>query len=242
MKERVKLIKQIDQKLRQGDPFQRIECFALLFNYSKSKKVSKEEAASYFIAGLLDPDASIRFDVVGYIGKLKAKNFCKSIHTLLVSDSDELVRVQAAETLAVIGDLNSIPWLTKALSDKDPLVRTYAITTLPVLTSAGFTRAFKQRIKIEKIALPKVALAGELFLKTRQRAYLQKLVSLGKSKDYHARMWVAHYLEEFIDNKLISTKEGLTNLEKILIREKALAVSSTIETIISKLLAIKKSL
>ena len=144
---------------------------------------------------LRDSNAEVRYNAAECVGLLQI-NTGQVYATLraLLSDKERLVRIQAAESLALIGDRGALPKLAQLLSDRDSVVRSYAATAIADLNGSAYARDVEKALRAEKEELARVGLL-EASYRFGRREVLGELLSLLRSDDYHVRCAVANALE-----------------------------------------------
>jgi hypothetical protein len=113
----------------------------------------------------------------------------------LLGDSSQLVRVQAAEALGVIGDRRALPRLRVGLSDSYPLVRRYVAEAIGRLGNRADARIVQSAFRKERAPSASVGLAHAAYL-LREPWGLAALASLLRSKNYQVRSAAASALRD----------------------------------------------
>lgn len=111
-------------------------------------------------------------------------------------DKSFLVRIEAMESLAYLGDESALPAIANLLSYKNPLVRAYAARSIAALRGG---RAYAQRLKnmlsLEKQESARAGLLEALFLLGEHETFTS-LLGLLSSTDYRVRCAIANTLAE----------------------------------------------
>jgi HEAT repeat protein len=148
------------------------------------------------IVGLLgDKSGEVRYDAAECVGVLQKDTGAAypALRSLLLDESP-LLRIQAAENLALIGDKGALPKIARLLSDRDPVVRLYAASAIAHLHGSMYAKHVERALRAEKQELAQVGLLEASFLFGRRDA-LAQLFGLLASHDYHVRCAAANTLE-----------------------------------------------
>jgi HEAT repeat protein len=123
-------------------------------------------------------------------GRLLAGRKVRQEFLRLLRDSHHLVRLQAAESLAEIGDPAAIKARRRSLRDRSPLVRSYAAATIGVIGGPS-ERALLQSFLIhEKNDAARLGLLTAVYTLGDESALSQLLGLLG-SDDFEVRIGTA---------------------------------------------------
>jgi HEAT repeat protein len=144
---------------------------------------------------LTDESEEVRHDAAECVGFLSkgGKQPHKRLRALL-RDKSALVRAQAAESLALIGDRGALLGIALLLADSDPMVRSYAAGTIADLGGSAYLKKIHSALTREKNDLARAGMLEALVL-LGERFFLRDLLGLLKSSDYHVRCSVANALE-----------------------------------------------
>lgn len=135
-----------------------------------------------------------RKDAAAEMGRLlagKAKSPAALIRKL--ADSDELVRIEVAESLGAIGDRKALPALRKALNDRSALVRSYVAPAIGELGTSKDAASIERKLQTERSAIAKVGYYAALHQLGRRRI-LPQLAELLEHPNYRVRCAAANTL------------------------------------------------
>lgn len=173
---------------------------------------------------LSDKNYNVRCAALNALSNLYAVDSLPKIIKCL-NDKDELVRINAVECLGRFKNKTAIKVLIGKINDKSELVRSSIGSALGKIGDRRAKLPIKQRILKEKNELAKVGLFEGLYL-LGDKSYLDKLIGLLASPDYHVRCSVAHILSYIVDSK---NKNKIKNtLNKTLSKETTIAAMSSI--------------
>ena len=144
---------------------------------------------------LYDHNDDVRYSAAMCIGLLNegsGTNFPGLRH--LLRDPVAVIRSQAVESVALLGDRSALPAVARLLSDKDPIVRSYAASTVGALRGSSYLKKLRHALTTEKQELARVGLFEALF-QLGKRDVLPDMLELLSSSDYHVRCSVANSLE-----------------------------------------------
>jgi HEAT repeat protein len=195
-----------------------------------------DAAVSVLTAVLTDRSYEVRMAAVKSLSKLLKGNKALPEILRLLTDRDELVRIETAEALARIGDRTALPFLWTALRDKSPLVRSYVAAAIGELGRRRDITALESEIEREVSDTVKVGILGALLMRGRKSAP-GKLLALLESRDYRVRCATANTLSE-IDASSETQRVVLASLQKALVQEPTVAARSSIR---SSIRAIQRS-
>ena len=155
----------------------------------------------------------------------------------LSNDADELVRVNACDSLSAFATTDSYEQLLKCiLNDQSMLVKTYAILSLIDIMNCvdadrtELNRLFVDLTKKEHISISASGFKGLYMMGYKE--HLNSIINLLTAEDYRDRCTVINVLVDIIENdneNLIFS--ALTKLRKT---EKSEAVNSIIDKVISE--------
>jgi len=144
-----------------------------------------------------------------------------------LEDPNELVRIQAVESMVAIGDKKTLPKLWKAIHDPSPLVRSYAGGAIGSLGRKADIKRLGITLKKERSATAKIGILQALF-ELGETSVLPSIFELLKSKDYRVRCAVTNTLCDVIVNST-NFEIVLATLCKALIDESTVAARSTLD-------------
>ncbi len=148
----------------------------------------------------------------------------------LEHDPDDLVRVEAADSLGAIGDARAAAALRRALGDPSPLVRAYAAAALGDLGRPSDAAILRRRLAIEKRRRVHVGLLGALYVLGDDDAF-PRLLELSAHSNYRVRCAVANRVAFLQESKQV-TREHQVLARRVLLeaaaREQTVAASSSI--------------
>lgn len=179
------------------------------------------------IIGLGDKDT--RCDALEGLSNFTDKNYIFLYGGMLLNDSNELVRVQAAENLSFTNNKEAIPFLEESLKDKSYLVKKYGAYGLGLLHSYKSINKLIELQKNNKNVLVKTACSGALLLLTNNHVWLDKLLLALSDKDYHVPMNAILYIEDAIEQGIISFDDVSAKVGKSLITQEHKPTFSRIE-------------
>lgn len=189
----------------------------------------EKSAVKFLLDSLGDYFPEVRMNAAESLGIIlsHAKNG-KSPRPLIerLRDSNELVRVETADSLGAIGDQGALPGLWKATRDKSSLVRSYASSSIGEMGRESDKRKLWSLLSKERSPRAKLGILEGLFSLGERRALFDILVFL-KSKDYRIRCSVVNIVSGFH----LSSKEKplvLKTFSSHLKNEKSEAVRTTI--------------
>jgi HEAT repeat protein len=182
---------------------------------------------------LRDKNEDVRYDAAECVGLLQkdTRTVYPALRSLL-SDKRALVRTQAVESLALIGDEGALPGIARLLSDRDPIVRSYAATAIADLNGSAYTRQIQRVLKNERQELARVGLLEAAFL-LGGREVLVDLLGLLASHDYHVRCSAANALE-FLPLKRSERTLAIEALNRAVHKPVAFADASTVERVLKR--------
>jgi HEAT repeat protein len=115
---------------------------------------------------------------------------------LALSDPEELVRVEAIETLVALGaaDDEALRKIRELATEDSELVRAYAAWALGRLSDAGSVALLEKCLATEESEVVKAGLLEGLFLLTRSERYLAMLLAQLDCDDGEARAFCSNSL------------------------------------------------
>jgi HEAT repeat protein len=153
------------------------------------------DALPRVVSLLRDKSDEVRYDAAECVGLLrKGTGTVYKDLRLLLSSRNALVRTQALESLALIGDKGALPKIARLLSDRDPIVRSFAATAIADMKGAAYAGHIDRALRNEKQEPARVGLLEAAFCFGRRKTINQLLGLLG-SRDYHVRCSTANALE-----------------------------------------------
>lgn len=193
----------------------------------KSKHIMRsKDTLQLKLRQLSNADSEVRVKAVARLGILLEK---KRVPPELISafdDIEELVRIEVAETLGIIGDKSALPVLWKKINDSSPLVRREVAIAIGLLGNSDDARKLEEKLKNEKNATSKLGFYYALY-RLGNDAYLLKLFQLFKSKQYRIRCAAANILVACLDDRLLAHLI-LSTLQEALKDEPTIAAKSSL--------------
>lgn len=135
---------------------------------------------------LADRHARVRAAAVSSLGYLLQGQDCPPALANMLVDPDELVRIEACETLGALHDRRTAPALWRAMEDSSPLVRSYAAAALGQIGRRVDISRLRLRLNKEDSDTVKVGIYEALYAMGQKQA-LDGLISLLRSPDYRVR-------------------------------------------------------
>lgn len=182
------------------------------------KKTQLKQLECLLLIGLSDKHT--KSDALEGLANFANNNLVYFFGGILLNDSNELVRVQAAENLSISKNKAAIPFLEKSLNDKSYLVKSYGAYGLGLLHSVESVDILTKLQNRCKHVQVKAACSGALFLLTRDNIWLDKLLTALSDEDYHVPMNVIIYIEDAIEKGLISFDDVSRTVWQSLKRQK----------------------
>jgi HEAT repeat protein len=172
-----------------------------------------------------DRSAEVRFRVIEALTMFPATDPQYLLDAL--QDRDELVRVQAAESIAIRKERRALGRLRKALADRSDLVRSYAAAAIGALGDDADRPLLRRRLAREKSETARVGFLEGLWL-LKDGAVLDEAIRLLDSDDYRIRCAAAHALAgTFVSAR---TRDRIREaLRSRLRRENAMAVREALD-------------
>ncbi|HEX4321231.1 MAG TPA: HEAT repeat domain-containing protein [Acidobacteriaceae bacterium] len=165
-----------------------------------------QELESQVLVLLSDRSKAVRYSATDCVGFLHADEGISATWLYpLLDDPDDMVRIEAIESLSQIDDQSALPLIARMLKDEAPLVRSYAATAIEDLDGAEFVQAIKNAMQVEADDRAKVGFAGALFYFGDASQFLV-LLQLLSSPDYTTRCAAANTISS---NKLTSEQMQL---------------------------------
>lgn len=203
---------------------------------SISQKSSIDEKDIETLIGLLKTNNS---EIKAYIAELLVMAYGEDAEKALINlckDEDELVRVNACDSLSVFSTSASYEQLLKsALNDPSMLVRTYAVLSLvdiagtPLIDIGKLKKTLIKLSKEKYLSLSSACFRGLYIL--GDKIYLENLLALFKLGNYQEKCMIVNMLSDILDDdnrsfiisKLLEFRNGETSN----------AVISTIDSLLS---------
>jgi HEAT repeats len=135
-----------------------------------------------------------RMHAVRSLGMLTSVKRAPSGILKALKDKDELVRIEASESLGNLGDRRSLPFLRKTLDDRSPLVRRYAAIAIGKIGLQVDIATISAKCQQDQNPVSRVGYWQALYM-LRKPGALEKLLGLLKYRDYRIRCAAAHALE-----------------------------------------------
>ena len=151
--------------------------------------VGKKRFASLvpdLMAILETTDSITRAYSIQSIGALSEDESISSDLLRFLNDPDELVRVETAAALGILGTESCVGPLLNSLNDKSELVRSYAAYSLGILGTSKNVPVIEQYLAIEKCDSAKVDFYGTLYTLGRTH-YLSSLLEMLNNEDWNVR-------------------------------------------------------
>lgn len=144
-----------------------------------------------------------------------------------LSDPDELVRVQAAETIGARAERELCEHLRAALRDSSPLVRSYAAAAIGSVGGPADRAVLRERLSCEKSDTARVGFVEALWL-LGDRQTLNEALNLLNSDDYRVRCAISRTLANIFLTR--NTKQTIESaLRRRLRTERSLAAREAIQ-------------
>jgi HEAT repeat protein len=137
-----------------------------------------------------DSNGEVRMRAVESLAQFSATSQILMLLKRCLTDSDELVRVEAGSTLGALGSKRALPWLRAALTDKSPLVRSYVAAAIGVLGDDTYRKHLVRVLSREESSTAKVGYFVALY-QLGMRGAIISLLSLSRERDYRDRIAVA---------------------------------------------------
>jgi hypothetical protein len=155
---------------------------------------AKAERLSSLLSQLSAKSSDKRIEAAVQIGSILARAG-DSPRALIraLRDRSELVRVQAAESLGLIGDQAALRSLWMALKDRSGLVRGYVATTIGDLGTDKDMVRLRRALILERSPRAKVGYYEALH-KLGSRDAIAQLIELTRARDYRVRCAAANTL------------------------------------------------
>jgi len=155
---------------------------------------SRRRPSSRALTSLLHhPDYEVRMRTAEALGILARGSAPPELLKTLRHDQDELVRIEAADSLGAIRDPQSRRVLRAALYDPSPLVRAYAASSLGEIGNTVDVRQLRRRLSTERQGQARAGLLHGLY-SMGEKDVLPKLVRLLEHKGYRVRSTAAKLL------------------------------------------------
>jgi HEAT repeat protein len=151
----------------------------------------KRDAVPHLVDHLADRSAEVRMRVVEALGRLTAGK-----HEALIAalrDSDELVRLQAAESIGKSTNQRSLAALRGALTDDSELVRSYVAAAIGRVGTRADRVLLRKQVTRERSDAARLGLFEGLW-QLGDRTALESAIELLDSDDYRVRCATARAL------------------------------------------------
>jgi HEAT repeat protein len=162
---------------------------------------------------LCDKNEIVRYTAVECLGSLhEGESGRASWLYPLLQDSSHLVRIETLESMALIGDRESLPLISERLRDDDALVRAYAARSIAQLGGKEYVPAIRRALEVEKNDSARVGFADALF-SLGDTDQFSNLLDFLSSADYHLRCASANALgaAELTSSQLQSALAAVTH-------------------------------
>jgi HEAT repeat protein len=157
---------------------------------------SLREVEPQVLTLLSDRSSSVRYSAVECMGALhEEESIGASWLYPLLNDPVDLVRIEALESLARIGDKGSLSLIVERLEDDDAMVRAYAARSIALLGGRKYVAKIESASKSEQDDNAKAGFAESLF-RLGDGDQLQVLLKLLSSPEYLARCASANALSD----------------------------------------------
>lgn len=190
------------------------------------------------INALLKLSQSEDSEIRSYVAELLVMSFGKKAEEVLInmcSDSDEIVRINACDSLSSFATDNSYNKLIDCvLNDKSDVVKTYALLSLADISGwvkgdiEKLERLFIRFSTAKNVSVSAACFRGMYILGNKD--CLNKLLGLLSAKNYQDRCMVVNMLGDILSNE--NNSQIISELKKIRQTESSKAVISTIDSII----------
>ena len=155
-------------------------------------------AIAPLIKTLSDCDSEVRMSATSSLGTLLTGSKSPRQLIRMLEDPNVLVRIEAAESLAAVGDRKALPALWRAINDRSPLVRSYVAGSIGAFGRARDIPKLEQRLKSERSDTVKVGIYQALYELGRKDMLLSLISLLLESDDYRVRIATAKILGEVV--------------------------------------------
>ncbi len=181
--------------------------------------------SALLIAALDDIDQSVRYAGATQAGSAGLPHLVAVLLRVLEQDRDSMVRVAAAESLGMIGDVMAVPALIHALNDRSPLVRGWAASSLAEFPGSRSTEALHERLGLEKRHFVRANILFAL-ISLGESDLLSSLISELRSRNGQVRCATTNMLAELanVANSLMIVDA----LDACLRRERLRSVKATV--------------
>lgn len=190
------------------------------------------QAFGRIIAHKGDRAACVRTRVAEVLRGYRHRGVVRTLRELL-SDRDELVRLNAAESLGLIGARSAIRELICVLaSDGDELVRAYAAEAIGRIADEQYVGVLARRLQREKSSAVQLRIIAAQHALGR-RAMWRKILPFLDDADYHVRTAAALTLQEMCSPKRRGEiRNALIARARV---EDSVAVKARLQTILSQI-------
>jgi len=212
--------------------------FCLLEKIEKQEQLSKEDESTLWLLAA-DEEAIIRCRVAEILVFFPT-SFSRKVLIDLSKDENELVRVDACDSLCVFGDKKVVKLLMERLiHDESELVRSYAALSLGSIAykfKISVPEIISQliiRFKVESSEHITTSILRSLYLNDRKDEYLCHLLDRLSNEHYYIRSAVVRSLQETCTdaNRQIIVDALVSLLE----HEEAYAVTFKIESVLEEI-------
>ena len=180
--------------------------------------LSADDRLERFLRGLTDRSWEVRVAAAEQLElELAGKGQAPPALRQCLKDPSNLVRLQAAEALGMIGDKKALPGLRATLKDKDPSVRSYVAEALGRLGGANERRLLTNTLRSERSENARLGLFYGLYLLGNGHV-LSDLLSFLDSESYLVRSSAAAALRDVKGNRA-ATRKTIPKLREVLKRE-----------------------
>ena len=180
-----------------------------------------------------DSNSEIRSRVAQILASIPCQH-SENILLLLINDKEELVRVNACDSLSFSTSIDTLKLLLKKVKHETWLVRMYAISSIGDITCSinSSPQTYKVSWLLEKMLKVEESESVRLsyyvsLVKLGKRKYYRNILKKLDAKDYRVRCIAVHSLLELVEKEQYSLTKY--KLEKRLAIETSFAVKDNIQ-------------
>lgn len=194
-------------------------------------------AKTYLEELIDDSNVEVRCKVLESLKNFTGETIWEKI-VIKLSDTNNLVKIVAAETLGELKLNKAIPNLLESLHDKNELVRAYVVEALGNMNDTKLVRELENKLNEEKRNAVRLRLYLALY-KLGEKQYFKQILNLLKSKSYKIRCATANGIVQIADDNNIDII--VQELKKSLSKEQTIAAESCMVSSLEELKNYKAS-